>query len=131
MADSNSIIVNNKDNQEQPSFPNPFISLFTNFTKFFNFPQPKSNPEPKVAQTAPVAENTKSKAPVVATFPNKQTVAPLKLEAEDLEKTTNPVVVWQVYAIGGFFVLKWAWARYNERRARKKTNDEDPPPADE
>ncbi|KAL8145926.1 hypothetical protein AgCh_003888 [Apium graveolens] len=127
----NTIIVKTNDNQDHPSFPNPFISLFTNLSKFFNFPPPKSNPEPKVVETAPVAQNTKSKAPVVAAFPNKQTVPPLKFEAEDLERTTNPAVVWQVYAIGGFFVLKWAWARYNERRAKKKTNDEDPPPADE
>lgn len=96
MADNNTIVVKNNDNQDQPSFPNPFISLWANFTKFFNFPQPKSNPEPKVSETAPVAQNTKSKAPVVAAFPNKQTVAPLKLEAEDLEKNTNPVVIWQV-----------------------------------
>ncbi|KAL1817369.1 hypothetical protein DCAR_0521795 [Daucus carota subsp. sativus] len=126
MGDSNAIIVNNKENQETPTNPNPFVSLLTNFTKFFNFPQPKSaapNPEAK-------PENPKSKAPVVVAYPSKQTAAPLKLEAEDLEKNTNPVVLWQVYAIGGFFVLKWAWARYNERRAKKKTND-DPPPADD
>ncbi|PWA42782.1 hypothetical protein CTI12_AA541500 [Artemisia annua] len=32
-----------------------------------------------------------------------------------------------VYAVGGFFVLKWAWGRWNERRERKKSSNEDPP----
>lgn len=64
-------------------------------------------------------------------LPNRQTIPPLKLEAEELEQDTNPVVLWQVYTIGGFFILKWAWARWNERRANKKSTTEDPPPADD
>lgn len=38
---------------------------------------------------------------------------------------------FQVYAIGGFFVLRWAWARWNERRGKKRPSDDDPSVADD
>lgn len=33
----------------------------------------------------------------------------------------------QVYVIGGFFILKWAWGRWNEHKERKKSSDDDQP----
>lgn len=103
MGDNQSITtLKNKDNnnQQEQQTPNPFVTLFTNFTNFFNLPPPPkssaSNPDTKVVE--PAAQKTQSNAPVVVVaFPNKQTVAPLKLESEDLQKDTNPVVLWQVY----------------------------------
>ncbi|KAG5400565.1 hypothetical protein IGI04_015172 [Brassica rapa subsp. trilocularis] len=42
---------------------------------------------------------------------------PLKFEAEGSSgRTSNSFVLWQVYALGGFLVLKWACARWNERK---------------
>lgn len=38
------------------------------------------------------------------------------------------ILLFQVYALGGFLVLKWAWARWNERNERsdkKETTGED------
>ncbi|KAL6580931.1 hypothetical protein OROMI_006854 [Orobanche minor] len=70
--------------------------------------------------------------PSVVTFP-RQSFVPLKLEAEaeEAERSTNPVILWQVYAIGGFYILKWAWTRWNERKGQKKSDEdvEEPPPA--
>ncbi|KAL6523801.1 hypothetical protein OROHE_016339 [Orobanche hederae] len=70
--------------------------------------------------------------PSVVTFP-RQSFVPLKLEAEaeEAEWSTNPVILWQVYAIGGFYILKWAWTRWNERKGQKKSDEdvEEPPPA--
>ncbi|KAL6503683.1 hypothetical protein OROGR_025606 [Orobanche gracilis] len=70
--------------------------------------------------------------PSVVTFP-RQSFVPLKLEgeAEGDERSTNPVILWQVYAIGGFYILKWAWTRWNEQKGQKKSDEdvEEPPPA--
>lgn len=39
--------------------------------------------------------------------------------------------LFQVYALGGFLVLKWAWARWNERNEtgdkNEATGDDDQP----
>lgn len=32
---------------------------------------------------------------------------------------------FQVYALGGFLVLKWIWARWQERRDQKEEGNED------
>ncbi|KAF3570386.1 hypothetical protein F2Q69_00061551 [Brassica cretica] len=51
---------------------------------------------------------------------------PLKLEAEPSSgSTSNSLVIWQVYALGGFLVLKWAWARWNERNATSDKKEDD------
>ncbi|XP_039041954.1 uncharacterized protein LOC120180732 [Hibiscus syriacus] len=54
---------------------------------------------------------------------------PLEFEAEErLGRTSNPIVLWQVYAIGGIFLLKWIWARWKEKKemgSKKESPDED------
>ncbi|KAM7526242.1 hypothetical protein LguiA_016144 [Lonicera macranthoides] len=87
--------------------PNP---LFSNFLQtldfhllhsFFNFPPPKvvatKQEDKSVLVTVPTNEEAK-----VGTvkFPNSRpAVFPLKLKSEELERDTNHVVLWQVYAI--------------------------------
>ncbi|XVF75694.1 hypothetical protein PTKIN_Ptkin13bG0207300 [Pterospermum kingtungense] len=65
----------------------------------------------------------------------KQLPPPLEFEAEEgVGRTSNPIVLWQVYAIGGFFLVKWIWARWKERKdmgAKKESSDDDQPPADD
>ncbi|KAK8299263.1 hypothetical protein V6Z12_D05G310700 [Gossypium hirsutum] len=61
---------------------------------------------------------------------------PLTLEADQTGRTSNRVILWQVYAIGGFFLLKWIWARWNERKemgSKKEASDDDeqPPAVDD
>ncbi|XWS75259.1 hypothetical protein CRYUN_Cryun01aG0070700 [Craigia yunnanensis] len=60
---------------------------------------------------------------------------PLEFEAEEcVGRTSNPIVLWQVYAIGGFFLLKWIWARWKERKemgSKKESDDDEQPPADD
>ncbi|XAR72170.1 hypothetical protein NMG60_11018719 [Bertholletia excelsa] len=103
----------------------------------FNFPpwkrEAKSEavlPE-KPEKTVPRREEEEKK-PVVARFPRSQPEIPsLKLEAEGSEQSTNPIVLWQVYAIGGFFILRWALARWKERKPKKKSSDGEPSAAEE
>ncbi|CAI9296193.1 unnamed protein product [Lactuca saligna] len=135
-----------KPEDESSGPPNPLLSVISKFTKFVNsrFPPPptaekdvvKVETESKgsgdsIFRSSEVVEPEVSK-PVVVRFPDARTttVPPLKVEAEELEQDTNPVVLWQVYAIGGFFVLRWVLARWKERRAnKKKPSNEDSPPA--
>ncbi|PWA93169.1 hypothetical protein CTI12_AA073830 [Artemisia annua] len=128
------------ENPENSSPNNPFSSIISKFTDVFNnfkFPPPpvlvKSD---AVKVTADVADEK----PVSVRYPLDDSstvdVAPVKVESEpvgDHVTTTNPALMWQVYAIGGFFLLKWAVARWKEQRAKKKPSDEDspPPPASE
>ncbi|KAL9995256.1 hypothetical protein Hdeb2414_s0023g00637051 [Helianthus debilis subsp. tardiflorus] len=117
---------------------NPVTSLFSNlFTQVINFRLPFLPPVKKdvvkveterkaVVRDGEVVEVSKT---ATVAFPDgrKKTVEPLKLESEDAERETNPVVLWQVYVIGGFFILKWAWGRWNEHKERKKSSDDDQP----
>ncbi|OMO95454.1 hypothetical protein CCACVL1_05405 [Corchorus capsularis] len=60
---------------------------------------------------------------------------PLEVEAEEsVGRTSNPVILWQVYAVGGFFILKWIWARWKERKemgSKKESSDDEQPPAND
>ncbi|KAA8539212.1 hypothetical protein F0562_025904 [Nyssa sinensis] len=115
--------------------PNPLFSFLSNLPLFNLLPlnREKENSEvvvsektTKIVDEEPEAEETKQ---VIVKFPDTPpAVPPLKLEAEESEQETNPVVLWQVYAIGGFFVLRWLWARWNERRAKKRSSDDEPRP---
>ncbi|KAL3520818.1 hypothetical protein ACH5RR_018967 [Cinchona calisaya] len=134
-----------EDQHRQPN--NPILGFFSNFLKLFNFPPPPPPPpSPAPAKTKQPEEPTKETAsPVVVgelevqtakttvvkfPRPTEENLPSIKLEADEVEeKSTNPVLLWQVYAIGGFLVLRWAWTRWNERRGRKKPSDGNPPPA--
>ncbi|KAI7730049.1 hypothetical protein M8C21_020000 [Ambrosia artemisiifolia] len=115
--------------------PNPLSSLISKFTQIINFHFPPPPPK-KVETESKAAGNTvvrsgdaaEESKPVTVKFSDARpnTVAPLKVEAE--EKDTNPVFIWQVYAIGGFFILRWVLTRWNERKANKKSSKEDSPP---
>lgn len=88
--------------------PNPLFSLFSNFLQTFNFPFLHtffSSPPPKVAATKPedksvsvtVPTNEEAKVGTVKFPDSRPAVFPLKLESEELERDTNPVVLWQVF----------------------------------
>ncbi|XP_076946806.1 uncharacterized protein LOC143618484 [Bidens hawaiensis] len=123
-----------KDESSKPT--NPITSLISQFTQVIsNFRLPFLPPPPAVkvetekkavVRGGEVTEVTKS---TTVTFPdgNKKSVTPLKLESEGAEQETNPVVLWQVYVIGGFFILKWAYGRWNEHKERKKQSKDDEP----
>ncbi|KAF5794535.1 hypothetical protein HanXRQr2_Chr08g0329161 [Helianthus annuus] len=118
--------------------PNPLSSFISNFTQLINFrfPPKKLETDTKTAAGNTVfrsGEPAEDSKPATVRFSDARptTVAPLKLEAEEVEKDTNPVFLWQVYAIGGFFVLRWVLARWNERKAnknKKSSDEEDSPP---
>nr|XP_043632903.1 uncharacterized protein LOC122604068 [Erigeron canadensis] len=137
MTEKGTLIVRQNDD-ESIQQQNPLSSLFSKFTQVLsNFRLPQFPPAKKDSVTV----ETQKKAVVrdgevvavsksaTVTYPDgrSKTVGSLKLESEDMEKDTNPAVLWQVYAIGGILILKWAWGQWNERRDRKKPSNEDPP----
>ncbi|MCD7468919.1 hypothetical protein HAX54_007473 [Datura stramonium] len=117
------------DQQSKPT--NPLISFISSVLQLFKPPPPSKKIEPAAtSDPKPTASGEEEEKPAVVKFP-RQDLPSLKLESEGAEPNTNPVVLWQVYAIGGFFVLRWAWSRWKERRGNKKPSDEEPPPGQE
>ncbi|KAK6144688.1 hypothetical protein DH2020_021508 [Rehmannia glutinosa] len=129
---------------EEEKDKNPIIVFFSNLLGAIKLPFPpkKDNGadiEPPAASSQaekpikikPAEAVDEGNKPDVVTFP-RQSFEPLKLEAEaeEAERSTNPVLLWQVYAIGGFFILRWAWTRWNERKGPKKPDDQPPPAHD-
>ncbi|XP_037495047.1 uncharacterized protein LOC105648357 isoform X2 [Jatropha curcas] len=76
-----------------------------------------------------------SQKPDVVRFadPKPVTPPPLKLYNEELEKRSHPLILFPVYALGGFLILKWVWARLKERneRAKKESSGDDNRSSDE
>ncbi|KMT13133.1 hypothetical protein BVRB_4g086750 [Beta vulgaris subsp. vulgaris] len=120
--------------------PNPFLFLslipklilkpFANFNNNNNNNDNESDKSVKRVDS----EGSKTKTPDVVRFPvtQKSEVPPLKVENEDAQEDTNPIVLWQVYALGGFIILKWAWGKWQERKASAKkdaSGEEEQPPA--
>uniref|UniRef100_A0A1J3DBW6 Uncharacterized protein n=1 Tax=Noccaea caerulescens TaxID=107243 RepID=A0A1J3DBW6_NOCCA len=117
----------------------PPLNIPAFVTNLFAFLQPKapaavndaSVPKPTVVSGEKDRQNSTVETVSFPYNPPTNT-EPLKVEAEvSSGKTSNSLVIWQVYALGGFLVLKWAWARWNERNERSKkkeaTDDDDQP----
>ncbi|KAL6554334.1 hypothetical protein OROMI_020007 [Orobanche minor] len=119
---------------------NPFIIFYTNLISSIKLPFPpkkngaKSEPAATDYQAAdplkltpPVAADDDRK-PDYVKFP-RQNLEPVKLESEAniAGQTTDPLILWQVYALGGFLVLRWAWRRWHERKGQKKPGNDSSP----
>ncbi|MED6206411.1 hypothetical protein PIB30_026505 [Stylosanthes scabra] len=116
-----------------PHFPNLFAFLpkFDLQLPFLNLPpsKPKNRDAPNAdAGDGRAKEEDKAAAgngkPGFVRFPKSEVVALPHLEAEVEEssvKTSNPFILWQVYALGAFFISSWVWARWNERKAQGKS----------
>lgn len=77
--------------------PNPFVSIFQNLLHIFPPLKPKTNHASPPSPQQVSAEETETHKPEVVTFPDtRQTIPPLKLEAEEHEKNSNPAILWQV-----------------------------------
>ncbi|CAI9091252.1 OLC1v1026223C1 [Oldenlandia corymbosa var. corymbosa] len=122
---------------------NPIVAFFSNFLKIFNLPFPFPPPAPKTesvdssvdtsnaTKASPVSGEVaaQNKKPSVVRFPQppqEESFPSLKVEGDEVQET-SPSTLWQVYALGGFLVLSWAWKRWNERKGSKKSPEEDPP----
>ncbi|OAY38938.1 hypothetical protein MANES_10G054600v8 [Manihot esculenta] len=128
-------IVTQQDSSEEPK------NLFS-FLKRFGLKLPVFNEDKKAPSKSVVkdeaemavggdgeADNTKQR-PNFVRFPNAHPIIPPPLDIELEEssgKTHNPV-----YALGGFIILKWVWARWKERKERaKKASPDNDQPSDE
>ncbi|KAL0714206.1 hypothetical protein Bca4012_021185 [Brassica carinata] len=117
--------------QQQPTSdsPPPFQLKLPSFVvNLFPFLKPKPLAPVNGADGGPKPtggdkETQNSKVSFPYNPPN--STEPLKVEAEPSSgSTSNSLVIWQVYALGGFLVLKWAWARWNERNATSDKKDD-------
>ncbi|ESQ45277.1 hypothetical protein EUTSA_v10010807mg [Eutrema salsugineum] len=103
----------------------PPLKLPSFVTNLFPFLKPKPSPPDGPKPTGDKKEPQNSTYESVS-FPYNppNNAEPLKYESEvSSSKTSNSLVIWQVYALGGFLVLKWAWARWNERNERSDKKD--------
>ncbi|KAL1342396.1 hypothetical protein HN51_028957 [Arachis hypogaea] len=141
MTKTTTEIVVAQDNTQQPPqqpppqlphFPNLFAFLpkFNLQLPFLNLPPPKpknaDTPNADAAGDGAKEENKSSNntKPGFVRFPKSEVVALPHLEAEVEEstvKTSNPFLLWQVYALGALFISSWVWARWNERKAQGKS----------
>ncbi|KGN63041.1 uncharacterized protein LOC101205088 [Cucumis sativus] len=115
-----------KEDENNPKSPFPWFSFLPKFD--FRLPFPVNGgkkPPPVVVDESRKADNDAQK-PEFVRFPKAELpVASVEAEADVSGKTSNPAVVWQVYALGGFLILSWAWARWKERRPQRRSNDDD------
>ncbi|KAJ7974960.1 Dihydrolipoamide acetyltransferase component of pyruvate dehydrogenase complex [Quillaja saponaria] len=132
MAESTEIV--NKG--EDPKAPKNIFSLLPKFKLEFPFLKPnppntqtttgKDEVKTKVVVDDDGGIGNESQKPNVVRYPKRELVVPPPLEVEAEESgTSNPVILWQVYALGGFIVLRWIWAKWNERRAQGKSSDDE------
>lgn len=72
------------------------------------------------------SDESTRQGPIAVSFPRTHPqLPPLKLEVEDGREGMEPRNMWQVYAFGGFLIVRWLWARWQERKARRKGEGED------
>ncbi|KAM1140041.1 hypothetical protein ACFX13_040869 [Malus domestica] len=128
MAENTEIVIKEDD----PKGPKNLFSLFPKFK--LQLPFLKQEPE---AASVVVAEEprkpeegteSKTPKPVIVSFPKAQVVAPppVAVECEDpITKTSNPIILWQLSALGGYLVLRWLWARWQEKRDKKDGSSDD------
>ncbi|CAN0826164.1 hypothetical protein LINGRAPRIM_LOCUS2184 [Linum grandiflorum] len=120
-AESGNTAVVGKDQEgilETKRGPFSFLSKFNLPNPFFNPAAQTASPSSDLPTSAVVGEEIDAPKPNVARFPNARPVVPPHMEVEVEEsshRTHNPV-----YAMGGFIIVKWVWARWNERKERAK-----------
>ncbi|CAK7325330.1 unnamed protein product [Dovyalis caffra] len=136
-------IVSQNDSSQKPKNLFSIIPKFELKFPFFNKSVPLAKEETKIAVVSEGGENESgNQKPNIVSFPNARPLITSSIEVEAEEssgRTHNPVIIWQVYALGGFIVVKWLWARWQERNERAKkassddnqSNDEYQSPAEE
>ncbi|KAF8403195.1 hypothetical protein HHK36_011294 [Tetracentron sinense] len=128
-SSENAAIVSKGEDQKKQG---PLFAIFSDFV--LKFPQLKQETKVEVVAEEPKKtgdeESKTQKLDVVRFSGTRQSIPPLKLEVEESAQGMSPGNMWQVYALGGFMILRWLWARWNERRA-KDDSPEEPPQGDD
>ncbi|XP_042513510.1 uncharacterized protein LOC122088343 [Macadamia integrifolia] len=127
MAEDDQKTVTSKAAGTNRGHPLAFLSNFG-----IKFPPWKEESKTITKEPRVDKEVREAKKPDMVRFPDSQRdIPPLKLEVEESEKGTDPRILWQVYALGGFFILKWILARWNERRPKDDSSGEPPSHGDD
>lgn len=135
---SNTEIAGSKEDAGASKGPFSFLPKFK-----IELPFLKPGPKPEIVAGEEVKGGTvivanegqedRVNKPDVVKFTERRPVAPapLVVEAEESSaKTSNPVILWQVYALGGFLVLRWIWARWQERTKKGSSDNKNDEPSD-
>ncbi|XP_038886165.1 uncharacterized protein LOC120076415 [Benincasa hispida] len=117
-----------KEDEDSPKspFPFPWFSFLPKFDFRLPFPINGGKKPPAVVVDEGRKADDDAQKPEFVRFPKAELpVASVEAEADVSGKTSNPAVIWQVYALGGFLILSWAWARWKERRPQRRSNDDE------
>ncbi|XP_047307166.1 uncharacterized protein LOC124910546 [Impatiens glandulifera] len=131
--DNSRIATVDVNERKMQNFNFSFLHQFPLFNFFFRN-QDASKQETVTVEQIPKEESKPKPNPAFVKFPTTlPSVLSLKLEGEESEKeeSSNPVVLWQVYVIGGVLVGKWLISRWQERRAKDNPSSEDDDPPQE
>ncbi|KAK9024063.1 hypothetical protein V6N11_004244 [Hibiscus sabdariffa] len=120
---------NNKEIQSKAENPFGPRNIFSMFPKV-ELKLPLFNRQSEKPDVSVKKEETEIPKPLSLFLGKSRKIPPpLEFESEEcLGRTSNPIVLWQVYAVGGIFLLKWIWARWKERKemgSKKESADED------
>ncbi|KAK2403920.1 hypothetical protein P8452_09777 [Trifolium repens] len=115
----------------------PIFPFFPNFNFNFQIPQfpfpPKHHRhddggDDKNKETPKLQSEGAQHGPNVVTFPKSQQVVVVpspESDGQNKTKTTNPVIIYQAYAIGAYFLARWIWARWDEKKGRGGSPDDE------
>ncbi|KAJ9175372.1 hypothetical protein P3X46_013935 [Hevea brasiliensis] len=115
--------------EEAEASKSNLFSVFPNI-ELKKFP-PVFNIDPRADdEVAPgKKEKTSAQKPEVVRLADLKTVIPppLKLQYDESGMLSQPLIVFPIYVLGGFVILKWVWARWKERteRGKKASSDDD------
>ncbi|XP_028770167.1 uncharacterized protein LOC114727645 [Neltuma alba] len=129
MANNREIVIKEED-PKAPRFVFPFFPNFKFDLPFLKTNSTEASGKEVERRTGTVDDESTGNdgaKPSFVRFPKTQSVVPppLETEAEESAKTSNPIILWQVYALGGILIARWIWARWNERRPKgRNPNDE-------
>ncbi|XP_023550789.1 uncharacterized protein LOC111808822 isoform X3 [Cucurbita pepo subsp. pepo] len=111
---------------ESPKFPFTWFSFLPKFDLRLPLPINGGKKPPATVMDEGPKDDDDAQKPEFVRFPKANLAVPsVEVEADVSGKTSNPAVIWQVYALGGFLILSWAWARWKERRPKRRSDDDD------
>ncbi|XP_022993210.1 uncharacterized protein LOC111489298 [Cucurbita maxima] len=112
--------------EESPKFPFTWFSFLPKFDLRLPLPINGGKKPPATVMDEGPKDDEDAQKPEFVRFPKANLAVPsVEVEADVSGKTSNPAVIWQVYALGGFLILSWAWARWKERRPKRRSDDDD------
>ncbi|KAL9676940.1 hypothetical protein QQ045_005162 [Rhodiola kirilowii] len=84
----------------------------------------KVEPNLKVDKSGDGGLEVNYRKPDMVRFPQATQLVPPQLQLESEHSEKSDFVIWQVYAFGGYIILKWLWGKWKERQNQKGNTNE-------